>query len=156
MVGGKYGCREVRKQNYIPGIINGKGYPDFAVQISKVAMRTFLETDQEERLADGRKFNLVIEGRRYFVTPRDMMLDPVSLDPIFIQWYRLCDPLVKEKVTRLPRPHNRVGPRKGFPWIGHPLLPIERRTKPWMTQERLEERKKRRNMHVHDYLGLPR
>ena len=148
--------RELRKQNYIPGIITGKRYPDFAVQITKLAIRTFTDTDQDDRLAEGRKFNLVIEGRRYLVTPKNILLDPVSLDPKFIHWVRLCDPYPKDKIRRAPRPHNKVGPTKHFPWIDHPHYAFERKSKVWMTPERLEERKKRRNMHIHDYLGLPR
>ena len=109
-----------------------------------------------DRVAPGKKFNLVVEGRRYLVTPQYTLLDPVSLDPKFIHWVRLCEPLVLPKVTRVPRPIRAGGPPRSFPWIEHPLIPIELKSKPWMTPERLEERKKRRNMHIHDYLGIPR
>ena len=134
----------------------GKGYPEFAVQISKKAMRTFLETDQEARLTRGRKFNLVIENRRYWVTPCEILLDPVTLDPKFIQWYRLCDPVPKEKIRPVPKILRAGGPPKRFLWADHPHYSFTRSTKPWMTPERLEERKKRRDMHIHDYLGIPR
>ena len=148
--------RKLREDDIIPCIIHGKGYPEISVQIRKSAMRAFLENDQMERVANGRKFNLVIEGRRYLVTPRDVLLEPVSLDPKFIHWVRLCEPVEHTRRRRVPRPLRQGGPKRQFPWMDHPLLAIEPKTKPWMTEERLEERKKRRDMHIHDYLGIPR
>lgn len=155
MIGGKYGCRKLRAENKIPGVISGKRYPDFAIQIDKTAIKTFLDTDQDERLESGRKFNLVIEGRRYHVTPKDMLLDPITLDPKFIQWVRLCDPIPVEKLRHAQRP-KRLGEKIRYPWFEHPLMPMTKNNKPWMTPERMEERKKRKNMHIHDYLGLAR
>lgn len=144
------------KEDYIPGIILGKRYPDIAVQISKRAIAAFIETNQDERLANGKKFNLVIEGRRHLVTPSYLLHDPVSLDPKFINWNRLCEPLPKETVRRAPRKQRAGGPPKRYPWIDHPHLAISVPKKPWMTPERREDRKNRRNMHIHDYLGIPR
>lgn len=99
---------------------------------------------------------MVIEDRRYLVTPRYLLNDPVTLDPKFIQWVRLCDPLPKPKIERMPIKKRMPGPPKRYPWIDHPHLPYTKPVKPWMTPKRAEERKRRKNMHVHDYLGIPR
>jgi len=156
MIGGKYGCKKLRDDGIIPCVITGKRYPDFAVQIKRKAFSEFLDNDQDERLADGKKFNLVIEGRRYLVTPRDILHDPVTLDPKFVQWYRLCDPRPVEKIRPVPKSIKAGGPPQRFPWMCHPHMSFEKKEKPWRSQERLEERKKRRDMHIHEYLGIPR
>ena len=111
--------------------------------------------NQEERLAPNNPFFLVIQNRRYLVSPKNIEVNPVTLDPIWIQWGRLDAPLPKNPLFTIKRQKTHK-PHFIPKYYLHPHIEIFHKTKIWNTPERIEERKKRRDMHIHDYLGLPR
>ena len=134
----------------------GARYPDIAVQLKKSEIdRVVNGAVQDERLSTGTAFFLVIENRRYLVTPKNVEVDPVTLNPIWIQWGRLEAPLPKNPLFTIKNPKTHK-PHFSPKYYLHPHLEIFRKTKIWNTPERIADRKKRRDMHIHDYLGLPR
>jgi len=155
MVRGKKAYKQLRKEKKIPGMIFGKGYDNIAVQVCEKELEGYTAFKMHERFTEDKQFNLVINDRCYLVSPKMVQLHPITLKPIWVSWWRQCEkkPLATITPAKLKTPMAGNKPKPTF-WL-HPVFSLNSRAKS-VPQELKDDRKRRRTMHVHDYLGIPR
>jgi ribosomal protein L25 (general stress protein Ctc) len=87
---GKKACRQLRRQQQIPGVIFGRGLPDVLLRLPLPAFHR----QRDRHGFSGRRFLLRLDdGSTHLVRNHQTSLHPATDLPLRLTFYRLADPL---------------------------------------------------------------
>jgi hypothetical protein len=137
----------IRKENQVPGIIEGGTEPPILVQTSIFPIQKLQNTTGFLE----QKMKMIFEnGESILVRPVFNQIHRFNEKPMFVHWRRL-NPILKKK-KKAPK-EKKFKVFNDTISLGHPILTFPRYCKSIAAREIY---RKRRLTHIHDQLGIPK